>query len=247
MGSMKFELFTKIIDECDEIGVGAITFGSRGEPTMYKKLEQALSYARNKKNIFEIKINTNATYLTDKIANTLLSSGINQIVISADHYEKEEYEKLRVNSEFDKIIKNVDYLCNLRKKIYKNSHTEIRVSGVNNQKNFNPEKFYDFWMKRSDHVSVVKPMERWDTYKNESHPDINDPCENLFDRMYVWFNGDVNPCDADYKSKLSFGNLNKDTNKNIWNNEIIYKLRQNHLNGERNKHIPCDRCGVSFI
>ncbi len=246
MGSMKFDLFTKIVDECDEIGVGALTFGSRGEPTMYKKLDEALSYARSKKNIFEIKLNTNATYLNDKIANALLSNGINQIVISADHYEKEEYEKLRINSEFNEILKNVDHLFNLREKLYKNSQTEIRVSGVNDQKNFSPEKFYDFWMQRSDHVSVVKPMERWDTYKNKPHPDINDPCENLFDRIYVWYNGDVNPCDADYKSKLSFGNLNEDTIKNIWNNKIIYKLREDHLNGNRNKHLPCDRCGVSF-
>lgn len=246
MGSMNFNLFKKIVDECDEIGVGALTFGSRGEPTMYKKLDEALSYARGKKNIFEIKLNTNATYLNDKIANSLLSNGINQIVISADHYEKNGYEKLRVNSKFNEILKNVDHLYNLREKFYKNSQTEIRVSGVNDQKDFSSEKFYDFWMKRSDHVSVVKPMERWDTYKNKPHPDINDPCENLFDRIYVWFNGDVNPCDADYKSKLSFGNINNDTIKNIWNNKIITKLREDHLNSNRNQHMPCDRCGVSF-
>ncbi len=36
MGIMDFVLFKKIIDECDQIGVGAITLASRGEPTLHK-------------------------------------------------------------------------------------------------------------------------------------------------------------------------------------------------------------------
>ena len=34
MGTMNIDLFKKIIDEANEIGVGAITLASRGEPTL---------------------------------------------------------------------------------------------------------------------------------------------------------------------------------------------------------------------
>ena len=95
--------------------------------------------------------------------------------------------------------------------------------------------FYNFWIKRSDHVTASFPIERWNTYENSVHPKINDPCESLWDRMYVWFDGKVNPCDADYKSYLSYGNFNNDSIKNIWSGKKIKELREEHLNKKRNK------------
>ena len=58
---------------------------------------------------------------------------ITQIVISADHYQKDEYERLRKNSNFEKIVKNVDMLFQIRKE-YDYQVTEIRVSGIDNEK-----------------------------------------------------------------------------------------------------------------
>ena len=91
-------------------------------------------------------------------------------------------------------------LFNIRKEHYPNSITEIRVSGIDNEKNLDRKKFENFWKSRSDHVTASYPLERWDTYANKKHPEINDACYYLWDRMYVWFDGKVNPCDSDYKS-----------------------------------------------
>ena len=63
--------------------------------------------------------------------------------------------------------------------------------------------------------------------------------------MYVWFDGKINPCDADYKSYLSYGNVKNNTIKEIWNSEQYKKLKETHLNKNRNKITPCDRCGIS--
>ena len=43
--------------------------------------------------------------------------------------------------------------------------------------------------------------------------------------MYIWFDGKVNPCDADYKSYLSYGNVKEESIKKIWNNRKINELR----------------------
>ena len=64
--------------------------------------------------------------------------------------------------------------------------------------------------------------------------------------MYIWFDGKVNPCDSDYKSYLSYGNFKDGSIKKIWNNNIIQKLRNDHLKEKRRKIVPCDRCGVEF-
>ena len=247
MGVIDFDFFKKVVDEADDLGVGAVTMGSRGEPTLHKQLGEMLEYISNKKNIYEVKLNTNATFLNEKVCEIILKNNINQMVISADHYEKETYEKLRKNSNFEKILKNIDTLYKMRSEKYPNSITEIRVSGVDFEKKLDKKKFKDFWIKRSDHVSAGDPLERWDTYNNDVHLDINDPCEQLWDRMYVWFDGKVNPCDADYKSKLSFGNLKNSSIKDVWNNKQIELLRESHICGSRSNYDPCNKCGATFV
>ena len=246
MGTMKLDLFKNIIDQANELGVGAITIASRGEPTLHKDLGEMLKYAKSKENIFEIKLNTNATKLTEGLCNQIFESEVNQVVISADHYEKKTFEELRKNSNFETIVKNVKLLFETRKK-FKNPLTEIRVSGIDFYKSTNKNIFRDFWIKISDEVTIGDALERWDTYNNKPHPEINDPCENLWDRMYIWFDGKVNPCDADYKSYLSYGNVNEFSIKKLWNNKIIKNIRNKHTTNQRSEIDPCNKCGVTFV
>ena len=42
MGIMKWDLFTKVVDEANKIGVGAITLASRGEPLMHPRISDML-------------------------------------------------------------------------------------------------------------------------------------------------------------------------------------------------------------
>jgi len=246
MGVIDFDFFKKIIDQADELETGAITIASRGEPTMHKQYIEMLEYINQKENIFEIKTNTNGTYLTEKMCHAIFKNNVTQIVISSDHYIKKDYERLRLGSNFEKVVKNVDMLFNIRKKFYPDSFTEIRISGIDNERNLDREKFKNFWIKRCDHVTASFPLERWNTYENEILPNIKDPCEKLWDRMYVWFDGKVNPCDEDYKSYLSYGSAKEYDLKELWNNKAISKTREQHVKKNRNEINPCDRCGVTF-
>ena len=72
----------------------------------------------------------------------------------------------------------------------------------------------------------------------------NGACNYLWERMYVWYDGLCNPCDIDYKSKLSVGSIKDESIKEIWNGQKFTELRNMHLNGKRNKVYPCDRCPV---
>ena len=247
MGVIDFDFFKKLIDQADKLETGAITIASRGEPTMHKQYIEMLEYINQKENIFEIKTNTNGTYLTEKMCHAIFKNNVTQVVVSSDHYIKEDYERLRLGSNFEKVVKNVDMLFNIRKEFYPDSFTEIRISGIDNERNLDREKFKNFWIKRCDHVTASFPLERWNTYENEVLPNIKDPCENLWDRMYVWFDGKVNPCDADYKSYLSYGSAKEYDLKKLWNNKVISKTREQHTQKNRNEINPCDRCGVTFL
>ena len=246
MGMMKWELFTRIVDEAEELGVGSITLASRGEPTMHPKYSEMLKYIAKKKNIFELKTNTNATFLTEEICHSLFQSGITTVVISADHYEKEKFEQLRKGSNYEKIVKNVILLNEIRNKFYKDTKTEVRVSGIDLYKDLDRNKFNNFWKPYCDTVSVSYAVERWDTYSNTPHPEINSPCSFLWDRMYIWWDGKCNPCDADYKSHMSYGDVSSSTIKEVWNSDKLKEFRIMHLSQKRKCLNPCDRCGLDF-
>ena len=92
---------------------------------MHKKFIEMLEYIGQKENIFEVKTNTNGTYLTEEICHAIFKTHVTQVVISSDHYIKEDYERLRLGSNFEEVVKIVDMLFYIRKKYYPESLTEI--------------------------------------------------------------------------------------------------------------------------
>ena len=244
MGMMNFDLFKKIIDECSDEGALAISLGSRGEPMLNVKFLDMVNYINNKKNFFDIKINSNGSALTEKICHGILQSSTNILVISCDANTSELYKQIRVGGDFDKLVKNVELLKTIRQKHYKNSKLEIRVSGVWFHPKQNRDDFFNFWKDKVDTVSFVKVQNRWDTYNNKKNLEKNSPCDFLWEKIYVWWDGTTNPCDEDYKSLLSPGNIKSNSIKQIWNNEKLNNLRNLHLNNKRTTVMPCDRCGV---
>ncbi|MDP7039622.1 MAG: SPASM domain-containing protein, partial [Myxococcota bacterium] len=49
----------------------------------------------------------------------------------------------------------------------------------------------------------------------------------------IWWDGTTNPCDADYKSKLSPGNILENSISDIWNGTEYTQLREKHMNDKR--------------
>jgi len=240
MGMMDVELFKKIIDDAHLNGIKALTLASRGEPTLHPKLGEMLEYCTGK--FFEVKINTNATRLNEKLIHQILQSGVTDMVFSIDSFEKEEYESIRVLGIFEDVLNNIKKFKAIKDEFYPNSKCSTRVSGVKVRKTQDIKKFQEFWQKYVDHVVYVEMEERWDTYSNSTSIMGKGPCSYLWERMYVWYDGICNPCDIDYKSNLAVGSLINSNIREVWNNEKFTQLRNMHKVGKRSNFNPCDRC-----
>ena len=127
MGKMDFDLYKKVIDEAAANGTKAITFGSRGEPTIHPQIIDFIDYANNK--FLEFKLITNATKLDDKLIHKIFQSNIDLVQFSIDSEDKKIYEKIRKFANFEKVLANVKRYCEI-KKDYKNCKTVTRVSGL---------------------------------------------------------------------------------------------------------------------
>ena len=241
MGRMDINLFKNIIDQAVEGGTKAITLASRGDPTLNKNLSEMLDYMKGK--FLEIKLNTNGILLSDNISRSILRNEVTDLVFSIDSYEKENYEQIRKKAKFDTVIKNIKRFIDIRDSEFLAHRTTVRVSGVKVDGKQDKNKYNKFWSQLVDHVALGDLQERWDTYNNDVLPEEKlMTCGDLFERMYVWWDGTVNPCDVDYKSTLSVGNIKFNSIKEIWNGPAYSNLRKKHLNGSRSDYKVCAQC-----
>jgi len=240
MGSMSFNLFKKIIDEV-EGKVEFITLASRGEPLMNKEIIKMLDYSKDK--FLNLKINTNASVLTEEKSHAILRNNVKTLVISADSADEESYSKLRVNGDLKKILKNIEIFNNIKNKHYSKSKIITRVSGVKVNENQNIIKMESFWKDLVDQVAFVNYVPWENVYLNKD-TDIENPCSDLWRRTFVWFDGSVNPCDVDYKSTLKVGNVNNSSLTTLWKSEVYETIRHKHINNQRKKINPCKKCNV---
>ena len=241
MGRMDLSLFKKVIDQAYDGGTKAITLASRGDPTLNKDLSSMLEYMKGK--FLEIKLNTNGILLTDDLSRSILKNEVTDLVFSIDSYERNNYEEIRKKAKFEKVVNNIKRFMEIRDKEFPNHRTTVRVSGVKVDNKQDKQKFNQFWGQLVDYNVLVDLQERWDTYNNSVLPnEVLLPCGDLFERMYVWWDGKVNPCDVDYKSTLAVGDVNQNTIKEIWNGPAYTELREKHLNNERNKYSVCAKC-----
>ncbi len=239
MGQMKLELFKEVIDSaCGNIEF--LSLASRGEPMACKDIDKMLQYTVGK--FLNLKINTNASLLNEKKIHSILCGGVKTLVISADAADENTYKKLRVNGDLKKVLSNLELFNTIKEKYYPETNIITRVSGVKVSDDQNFDDMKSIWGGLVDQVAFVNYNPWENSYDKESN-EIIEPCSDLWRRMFVWWDGKVNPCDVDYKSQLSTGVFNGNLSS-LWNSENYEKLRITHLNNDRKNLKPCNACVV---
>jgi MoaA/NifB/PqqE/SkfB family radical SAM enzyme len=240
MGMMSFDLFQRIIDEA-EGKCEAITLASRGEPLVCRDIVKMLAYLHGK--FLGLKINTNASLLDEEKAHAILQSGANTLVFSADAAEEPLYSQLRVNGKLEKVRSNVERFFEIRQRHYPDSRLITRVSGVRYNSTQSLDRMEKFWGGLVDQVAFVDYNPWENTYQRPIN-DVSTPCSDLWRRMFVWFDGTVNPCDVDYLSTLKVGNARHESLSALWTGPEYSEYRSQHLSQRRSALSPCGRCTV---
>jgi radical SAM protein with 4Fe4S-binding SPASM domain len=238
MGLMTLELFKKVIDQA-EGKCEALSLASRGEPLINRDIEDMLAYAAGK--FLALKINTNAWFLDERKSHAILQAGVSTLVFSADAASEPLYSQLRVNGKLDRILANIRQFQEIRAHHYPDSITITRVSGVRFGDDQNLDDMEQFWGDLVDQVAFVK-YNPWENTYDRPVNDVTTPCSDLWRRMFVWWDGTINPCDVDYLSTLAVGDADNEELSEIWNGDKYNALRKAHLACRRNSITPCMRC-----
>jgi radical SAM protein with 4Fe4S-binding SPASM domain len=86
-----------------------VAFGGIGEPFLYPRIDRVLKLIGDYK-YRHSEFVTNATFLTREVADTVVASGVTNLVVSMDGATRDTYERVRRGASFEKVVANVSYL-----------------------------------------------------------------------------------------------------------------------------------------
>ena len=85
---MDMALFTKIVDECVELGIEHVRMHNYGEPFVDRALVEKVRYAKQK-GIPQVGMISNGSLITEAAARGMIEAGLDAINISVDASGKE--------------------------------------------------------------------------------------------------------------------------------------------------------------
>jgi len=240
---MNEDTFKIIADQCGEYGAWIRVSGG-GEPMLHPKAVELFEYAKQVN--AKVGLITNGSLLTEENSIRLLEAQIDMIEFSVDASDPETYARVRKGLNWEKLVKNVTRLAELRDRL--KSPTKIIASGVN-QEGVDIEKVEAFWSGIVDNFQKRKYL-TWGINDPSKSADAEPylppeefiPCPFIFERLNIDSRGKVMICGFDIAAKTDMGNIHEKTIKEIWHGEGFAYYRNKHLSGKGREIELCSNC-----
>lgn len=234
--------FKNIIDQAVENGIYSIKLNYLGEPMLHKDVVWQVKYAK-KAGVTDVMMNSNGSLLTKKLGEELLKAGLDKLFISFDSISPDIYEKQRKGTSLGTVVNNLYEFLKLRNEYYPDTH--VRVSMVMYKTDEWVSQFEGLkamWKNLVDAVGYGFYVER-DYNHIDTYPKVEGfYCEQLFQRMFLKYNGNVTVCCVDDQDEYIVGNWRKEELKNIWNSPAYKTIRKKHLEGNYTDINMCSKC-----
>lgn len=243
-GNMSFELFKKVIDEIGKYAVIA-TLHNWGESFLNKDIYGIIKYAKSKRICTFISSNLSA--LNEGDIEKIISSGLDKLVVSLDGASPETYDMYKRGGNFNTVIKNIEMLVAM-KRLRKSSkpyiewqfvvmkHNEHEIEKAKKMAKYfgvnfrlkklhlnNPLPFAGVYDKKLAEQWLPRNPEL--KYDYDSNFLENCICNSLWNSLFVNHDGGIFPCCILYDQKDLFGNISKQSFKEIWNNKLFVSSR----------------------
>ena len=237
-GVMDFDLFTKVVDQIKHSCLW-LTLYSWGEPLLNQRIHEYIEYAHKQKIATIISSNLNKP-LTPLMAEQVIRSGLDVMIVSLDGITQDVYEVYRVNGHLDRVLENLRLLDQKKRELgsktpyiewqfivmRQNEHQLEEAKALAGELGVDSLVFkkVDFPHGEDDPAEA----ERW---LPRQHPEYlrEDPfykpyqedgqvCWRLWRSAVVNWDGGFAPCCYLTDKTQDFGDLNDFSVKKVWNN-----------------------------
>ena len=257
---MKWEHYTKVIDEIAERKVTVLRLSPDGEALIHPQFLDQIAYAKAK-GISPMDLTTNGVLLDNPaiengkknpnktIMERLLELDLDIMDISLDAASKEKYEAIRVKANFHRVWANIHRFLYLREK--KKASTKLMLSIIDQPEAADEvEEFVKYWTPLVDRVIVRGYMENLGLTPSKPGTVVDKlqdverwPCPQFWKRITVGADGSLRFCVVDWMEKTTLGHISTHTIKELWDSPEYDRLRRTHLEGRyADAHHLCGPC-----
>ncbi|MCX6272452.1 MAG: radical SAM/SPASM domain-containing protein [Bacteroidetes bacterium] len=232
----------------------------QGEPLLHPALPDIIQRFAGSKRY--VSLSTNAQCLSADLAERLVRSGLDHLIISMDGYDQVSYEKYRKGGDFKKVTDGIQFVTDARKRAGRLDpfieiqslllrHNEERKDDIKeiarqcgaDRVVFKTAQFY-----RPGKDNDLIPLHDWNrrySIDNIGNYVLKNSMRNRCFRMWsscvVTWDGKLIPCCFDKEAGYVMGELNKESLLEIWKGLEYQKFRKKVF--QQRREIPiCGNC-----
>lgn len=260
---MLFDTYIKVIEqlkEWNEIKLKVLKLSLYGEPLLNKDFCEMLRVAREANIAERIEITTNASLLTEKIAEKFVEYQLDYVRVSIySPYQLKHEEITSTKLDIGKIHENLKVLRTIKK--HAGSERPFIAPKMLDTYSAENDAFFKMYGDVADEIYIDKPH-NWikngeDKFTDILYKDISSvadkdiknsaipkkACPMAFTTMTVRSNGDVAPCCVDFIGGTNLGNVNDKSLKELWNSDEWFEFMKMQLKNRKHENSSCANCG----
>ncbi|GEM_PF-592658 len=238
-----------------------------GEPLLNDELCDIIAFAKR----YPVKVffSSNMNLLTEEMAEKLVRSGCDEVTCAVDGMTQESYAQYRVGGDWQKLLDNIKLLEAKKKELasktpkiifrfmvmrhnaheLKQAKEMAQVFGVSFRKKTVRIDMADFgegsiWDKFEKYKNWLP--EEADNNRYKKHPERLeevDPCQDLWMRTFISWDGAVTPCCNVFNTRDYFSpGFEMDFKRKIWNGPKYTQARGVFRGDKTDGYVVCDAC-----
>jgi len=247
-GRMSYELWPRIVDEVADVSPSTRLWPAlMGEPlVMAPEIFRWLRYAKHKGSE-QISLNSNLNLLRPDHAESLVLSGVDEIIVGIDAASVDLYREIRQGGNLERVRRAITYLASTKARLASPTPRIVLQYIVMDENEHEEAAFIEQWQRSGLEVDLkIKPRTGWGGTVPVWRGLLKDreprrlPCTWLLRQLTVFWNGQVPQCDGDWNGRTRHGNVNRQSIAEIWQGSLA-RLRERHLHGDYS-FAPCRDC-----
>lgn len=245
------DVFLNFVKQASNLGLQEIGLYSTGEPFMIKNLNWFIKTSKEN-NIKRVYLTSNGALASLEKVKSAYENGLDSIKYSINSSSKDNYKIIHGKDDFLKVLKNIDNVFNWKKKnniklqmlssfIYtKRTYKEIKSYKKIFSKYFEEMKIFPAGSQGGRINNIIKNISTENILKEKKNLK---PCDMLWNRIHLTCEGYLTACCVDYELDLVYSDFknSKEQLTDIWNNNLMQKLRKKHLEKDLDDSL-CKNC-----
>lgn len=258
-GYMGLELYEKILTQLAPY-IFEVWLYNWGEPFLNKDIFKIIQFTQ--KSNAATTISSNLNYLPDNYEFEMVKSGLERLVVSFDGMTQDTYSAYRRGGRMDAVIDNIKRIQNA-KKILQIKYPLVKIQFLVNKFNEHQIEEAKTFAAENDLEIEFKPLQfnsqdpdqrtKWEPttkkYPRQSYLSGAERelgvywCDWLWKYAVINWDGTISPCcNWIEKGVFEFGDLKKQSFKEIWNNEYFVSARMAINNKHSDVITACTGC-----